>query len=140
MRIAIDARKLHDYGIGTYVRNLLRHLARLDHETEYVADLPPRGLGGRGGARRELPPAARARAVATRCGSSTALPYALRRVRAQLFHAPHYVLPPLTPCRSVVTIHDLIHLRFPEYLPNRLAYAYARAVIWSRPSAAPTAC
>ncbi len=59
------------------------------------------------------------------------LPYALRRVRAQLFHAPHYVLPPLTPCRSVVTIHDLIHLRFPEYLPNRLAYAYARAVIWS---------
>ena len=26
MRIAIDARKLHDYGIGTYVRNLLQAL------------------------------------------------------------------------------------------------------------------
>ena len=36
MRIAIDARKLRDYGIGTYVRNLLRHLSRLDHTTEYV--------------------------------------------------------------------------------------------------------
>ena len=36
MRIAIDARKLRDYGIGTYVRNLLRHLARLDTTTEYV--------------------------------------------------------------------------------------------------------
>ena len=24
VRIAIDARKLHDYGIGTYVRNLVR--------------------------------------------------------------------------------------------------------------------
>ncbi len=36
VRIAIDARKLRDYGIGTYVRNLLRHLARLDQTTEYV--------------------------------------------------------------------------------------------------------
>ena len=36
VRIAIDARKLRDYGIGTYVRNLLRHLSRLDHDTEYV--------------------------------------------------------------------------------------------------------
>ena len=34
-RIAIDARKWHDYGIGTYVRNLVRHLARLDKETTY---------------------------------------------------------------------------------------------------------
>ena len=30
MRVAIDARKLHDFGIGTYIRNLLRHLARID--------------------------------------------------------------------------------------------------------------
>ena len=36
MRIGIDARKLHDFGIGTYIRNLVRHLARLDHETDYV--------------------------------------------------------------------------------------------------------
>ena len=36
LRIAIDARKLHDYGIGTYVRNLLRELARQDDDAEYV--------------------------------------------------------------------------------------------------------
>ena len=36
MRVAIDARKLHDFGIGTYIRNLLRHLARIDADTEYV--------------------------------------------------------------------------------------------------------
>jgi hypothetical protein len=36
LRIAIDARKIRDYGIGTYLRNLLRHLSRLDSETEYV--------------------------------------------------------------------------------------------------------
>ena len=60
------------------------------------------------------------------------MPLDLRRERADLFHAPHYVLPPLTPCRSVVTIHDCIHLRFPQYLPNRLGYAYARSVAVDR--------
>ena len=35
LKIAIDVRKWRDYGIGTYVRNLVRHLARLDHETTY---------------------------------------------------------------------------------------------------------
>jgi len=58
------------------------------------------------------------------------VPIDLRRERADLFHAPHYVLPPLTPCKAVVTIHDCIHLRFPQYLPNRLAYAYARGSLW----------
>ena len=36
MRIGIDARKLHDFGIGTYIRNLLRQLARMDDRTEFV--------------------------------------------------------------------------------------------------------
>ncbi len=49
------------------------------------------------------------------------------RTRTNVFHEPHYVLPPLTHCRSVVTIHDCIHLRFPQYLPKRGALAYARA-------------
>src|SRR5207244_1069467 len=54
-------------------------------------------------------------------------PLALKREGVTLFHAPHYVLPPLVRCRSVVTIHDCIHLMFPQYLPNRFALAYARA-------------
>ena len=49
----------------------------------------------------------------------------LWRARPDLFHAPHYVLPPLTPGKTVVTIHDCIHLRFPQYLPNRMALTYA---------------
>src|SRR5262245_35175391 len=58
------------------------------------------------------------------------VPRDLRREHVDLFHAPHYVLPPLTPCKSVVTIHDCIHLRFPQYLPNRLASAYAWSSMW----------
>src|ERR1700704_4885426 len=57
------------------------------------------------------------------------IPLALRRERVTLFHAPHYVLPPLVGCRAVVTIHDCIHLMFPQYLPNRLALRYARSSI-----------
>jgi glycosyltransferase involved in cell wall biosynthesis len=129
VRIAIDARKLRDYGIGTYVRNLLRHLARIDQRTEYVLLCRPadadmgRQLGEN------------FRTVPERAGPYTireqlSVPLDLRREGIDLFHAPHYVLPPLTPCKSVVTIHDCIHLRFPQYLPNKFAYAYARASLW----------
>src|SRR5688572_19220804 len=125
VRIGIDARKLHDFGIGTYIRNLLRHLARIDRDTEYVllcrpADGPALAALGEN-----------FRPVAETAGNYTIaeqvrIPFALRRERVTLFHAPHYVLPPLVTCRSVVTIHDCIHLMFPQYLSKRLAFGYAR--------------
>jgi glycosyltransferase involved in cell wall biosynthesis len=59
------------------------------------------------------------------------LPARLVMQNVTLLHEPHYVLPPLVPCRAVVTIHDCIHLMFPQYLPSRLAYAYARANLWA---------
>ena len=34
--IGIDARKIQDFGIGTYVRNLIRSLAAIDAENRYV--------------------------------------------------------------------------------------------------------
>ena len=128
MRIGIDARKLHDFGIGTYIRNLLRELAKLDHDTEYVIvsrpddDLAVRALGEN------------FRPVAETAGNYSlseqiAIPRLLKRERVDLFHAPHYVLPPLVGCPSVVTIHDCIHLMFPQYLPNRWALTYARTSI-----------
>lgn len=130
MRIAIDARKLRDYGIGTYVRNLLRYLSRIDRTTEYV--LLCRGEDC--GVEQELGENFRSvveEAPAYSVREQISVPIALRREGVDLFHAPHYVLPLLTPCKSVVTIHDCIHLRFPQYLPNRLAYAYARASLWT---------
>ncbi len=128
MRIGIDARKLHDFGIGTYIRNLLRQLARIDRETEFVVlcrpeDREPLVLLGEN-----------FRTVAETAGNYSIveqikIPLALKREKVTLFHAPHYVLPPLVRCRSVVTIHDCIHLMFPQYLPNRFALAYARTSI-----------
>jgi len=125
MRIAIDARKLHDYGIGTYVRNLASQLARQDRDDTYVlicrrADEPwVRGLGPRF---EPLIEGAGNYSVL----EQVAIPFDLRRAKVDLFHAPHYVVSPLTACPTVVTIHDCIHLRFPQYLPNRTAAVYAR--------------
>jgi glycosyltransferase involved in cell wall biosynthesis len=128
VRIAIDARKLHDYGIGTYVRNLVSWLARLDHDHEYVVVCRPDDVSFV----ESLGP--RFHACAEKAGNYSlreqiSLPLALGRTRVDLFHAPHYVVSPLTRVPFVVTIHDCIHLRFPQYLPNRLAYSYARTMM-----------
>ena len=45
-----------------------------------------------------------------------------------MFHSPHYTLPYGLSMKSVVTIHDVIHLRFPEYF-SPLQRAYARVMI-----------
>lgn len=125
MRLAIDTRKLHDFGIGTYVSNLVRGLARLDHDNEYVLICHPndqefvRSLGPN------------FRPVSDASGNYSVreqftIPLDVWRAKPDLFHAPHYVLPPLVPSKAVVTIHDCIHLRFPQYLPSRLALRYAQ--------------
>jgi glycosyltransferase involved in cell wall biosynthesis len=128
VRIAIDARKLHDYGIGTYVRNLVSGLARQDGDDTYIllcreADQAyARSLGPRFEALVET-------AGNYSIREQISVPLALARARVDLFHAPHYVVSPLVRCPFIVTIHDCIHLRFPQYLPNRAAYLYARLVM-----------
>ena len=130
MKVAIDVRKLHDFGIGTYIRNILRHLARLDHDNEYVllCHEPDLDVASHLGPnfRTVLEPAGN-----YSLREQIHIPWLLSHERPDVFHAPHYVLPVATRCRSVVTIHDCIHLMFPQYLPNRAAYAYARASMWS---------
>jgi glycosyltransferase involved in cell wall biosynthesis len=130
VRIAIDARKLHDFGIGTYIRNLLKYLAILDRETEFVLFCRPQDVT----LLERLGPNFRAVSESSRpysVAEQVMIPARLLTLNASLFHEPHYVLPPLVPCRAVVTIHDCIHLMFPQYLPNRLAYGYARANLWA---------
>jgi glycosyltransferase involved in cell wall biosynthesis len=119
MRIGIDARKLADYGIGTYIRGLLGALAATgedeivafapagatlpDGVTHAVIDAPHYSL-------REL----------------VAVGRAADRAKLDVFHAPHYVVPFMrTPV--VVTIHDLIHLTQPP--SNPFAPFYARAML-----------
>ncbi len=125
MRVAIDTRKLHDFGIGTYVRNLVRFLARLDHDNEYVLICRPEDTDAPETAGPNFRPLVDLSANYS-VREQFSIPLALRRERVDLFHAPHYVISPFITCPVVVTIHDCIHLRFPQYLPNRGAYTYAR--------------
>ena len=119
MRIGIDARKIADFGIGTYIRGLLQELAR-DTTNTYVA-FAPRRLA-------HLIPSGVEHAVADAPHYSMReliiLGRAIDRANLDLFHAPHYVVP-FTSVPFVVTIHDLIHLRN----PNPIARLYARQMI-----------
>jgi len=119
MRIGIDARKIADFGIGTYVRGLLQELAADGGDT-YVAFAPQR-LG-------HLIPAGVEHVIVDAPHYSIReliiLSHAIEGAKVELFHAPHYVVP-FTSVPFVVTIHDLIHLRN----PNPLARLYARQMI-----------
>ena len=130
MRIAIDARKLRDFGIGTYIRNILTELSRLDRTNEYVVlcrpdDLDSGDVLGRNF--RMVPETAPTYSLS----EQFKIPLSLARENVRLVHEPHYVLPPLVRCRSVVTIHDCIHLVFPQYLPSKLAHVYAKGSMWT---------
>ena len=122
--IAIDARKVRDFGIGTYVRNLIRELAEIDQENRYLLLTGPSGRE----ALADLPENFRVvvqRSPVYSIRELFALSWRLLRLKADLYHATHYVLPAVVPCRAVVTIHDIIHVLYPEFLPNRVAFVYA---------------
>jgi alpha-1,3-rhamnosyl/mannosyltransferase len=116
MRIGIDARKIADFGIGTYIRGLLHALdgdSYVAFAPERVAHLLPPGI-------EHVPIDAPHYSVR----EIVVLGRAVDRADIDLFHAPHYVVP-FTRVPFVVTVHDLIHLRH----PNPLARLYAGQMI-----------
>ncbi len=126
--IGIDARKLDDFGIGTYIRNLVLHLGALDRENRYVLFVGAHSQGRMA----DLPDNFRLvveRSKVYSVRELLALSWKLFRLRLDLYHATHYVLPTVVPCRAVVTIHDIIHLLYPQFLPHPLAFLYAQRMI-----------
>jgi glycosyltransferase involved in cell wall biosynthesis len=130
MRVGVDARKIADFGIGTYIRGLLGGLVALGTGDEYIAFAP---------AGAAIPPAVAnivehviVDAPHYSVRELITLGRAADRARLDVFHAPHYVVP-FTRVPLVVTIHDLIHLHQPLHLRqsilNPLAPLYARAMI-----------
>lgn len=122
MRIGIDARKIADFGIGTYIRGLLGGLVEVAGEDRLVVFAPASA--------REIVPQQCEHVVLEAPHYSlrelVVVSRAIERARLDLFHAPHYIVP-LTRCPTVVTIHDLIHLH--QKMRNRLAPVYARVML-----------
>lgn len=134
MRVGINALLLSEQpgyrrsGIGRYLDRLLVALLTALGDDELVA------YAGRSisPSHPALARSWRAAWVSTECPplriawEHAALPLAARRDRLDLFHGPMTVLPRFLPCPSVVTVHDLAFLRWPEQVPAR-RYRYLAA-------------
>jgi glycosyltransferase involved in cell wall biosynthesis len=125
LRVAVDARKLYDGGIGTYIRGLVGALAVACPHDEWTVLVDPAHEGA-------MRWPGSVREVAVRAGKyglaeHFIVPAAARGVHADLLHAPHYTLPLGWNGPAVVTIHDLIHVRFARFHKPG-AGLYARTV------------
>jgi glycosyltransferase involved in cell wall biosynthesis len=107
VRVAIDIRRINEFGVGTYTRNAIRTLARLDNFNEYFL----LGIPGKLGDIEKLPD--NFITVPTHPNEFSITSYLeLNRIlklhRCDLLHVPHlFWKPQWVPCPYVVTVHDL---------------------------------
>ena len=108
VKIAIDIRRIGDFGVGTYIRNVLRALGRLDQKNTYV-------LIGTAEKFREIDPlpsnfhSAVVAAPEASLAGYFSFRGILRRERCDLAHIPHLSwVPHYLPCPYVVTVHDVL--------------------------------
>ncbi|MDH5510411.1 MAG: glycosyltransferase family 4 protein [Nitrospinota bacterium] len=128
MKIGIDARKIADTGIGRYIDSLIRALLEQERDHQYVLFLAPEHMEAYSF------PRERVECVCAEVGKYSirehwALGTMALRAGVALFHEPHFTLPLYTPCKKVVTVHDVIHLLDPKV--GQLQKTYARWMISS---------
>ena len=113
MRIAIDIRKINQFGIGTYIWNLIRNLGAVDTSNDYRLIGSDRNFQELG----PLPP--NFKQLPQPEGDALwrdhfVVPMALRKHKVDIFHVTHHESPIAVPARLVVTIHDCVHILFPQ--------------------------
>jgi len=109
LRIAFDARRIGDFGIGTYIRNLIHALADIDRENSYVLIASRKGEPEL----QHLPPnftIARYERPDTDWVNHFSFFFFLRELGVDLVHAPVNTVPLLMPRPYVVTVHDMSSL------------------------------
>jgi glycosyltransferase involved in cell wall biosynthesis len=108
VKVAIDIRRMTEFGVGTYIRNVVRTLARLDRESKYFLIGSPAKMAEFGA----LPP--NFHAVALAGGDDTlkgnlVFRTIVRRLDCDLVHIPHlFWIPRGLSCPYVLTVHDLL--------------------------------
>ena len=106
--MAIDIRRMTEFGVGTYIRNVVRTLARLDRDSKYflIGSLEKVAECG------ALP--ANFHAVALEGRDDTlkgtlAFRAIVRRLECDVVHIPHlYWVPRGLGCPYILTVHDLL--------------------------------
>ncbi|MBI2682298.1 MAG: glycosyltransferase family 4 protein [Acidobacteriales bacterium] len=137
MNIALDMRQRAGFGVATYVRNIVRALARRDAPGaggpghRYIL------IGGHEQLRdyRGLPENFHLQAF-SRSASSLRSAYSFRELliyhRTDLLHVPHlFKTPRMAPCPHVVTVHDLVDFLYhdskrPSAWKSRMRFLLAR--------------
>ena len=108
VKIAIDIRRMTEFGVGTYIRNVVRTLGRIDHENQFVLIGSPAKVEEIGA----LPP--NFQTVPLLAPERSVQGYrefrtALQRQRCDLVHIPNlFSVPRLLPCPFVMTVHDML--------------------------------
>ena len=133
MKIAIDIRRMTEFGIGTYTRNVVRTLGRLDRQSKYFLIGSPEKVKEIG----QLP--GNFHTVPLLESDTTTKGYLefrviLKRLECDLVHIPHlFWMPRALPCPYVMTVHDLLeHMsrtRGRSSLRRALHYQLTRRVL-----------
>jgi glycosyltransferase involved in cell wall biosynthesis len=106
MRVAIDIRRAGDYGLGTYIRNIVNQLARIDDNSRYLLIGERRHLAEFD----SLPDNFELLEYAHQPGTLSThlhLPWLLRKRRVDILHMPWFYAPAIVPSRLLITVHDL---------------------------------
>jgi len=107
----IDVRRWHDFGIGTYVRNLVQALARIDQANRYTLIARPQDTPALGVLPKNFQAAPYSRRD-TEVLQNLTFPLFLREFRADLYHIPLNSVAFWMPRPYVVTIHDMSTLLY----------------------------
>ncbi len=115
VKIAIDIRRMSEFGVGTYIRNVVRTLGRLDRENTYFLIGPPpkvREIGALPPNFHVVPLTAPERSVQ----GYREFRSALRGLDCDLVHVPNlFSVPRAMPCPYIMTVHDMVeHMSRPR--------------------------
>ncbi len=112
--VVIDARRIHDFGIGTYIRNLIHGLSRLEHKNRYTLIIPSNDIAEIRGLGSNFTTGIYAHSD-TEVMHNIAFPNFLRTLRGDLYHIPLNSVAWWMPQPYVLTIHDMSTLLFPSH-------------------------
>ena len=128
MKIAFDLRRIKNPGIGRYMKCLVEAILTQEPQGEYLLILPPgeEGLVQTGSSNAKIiTPKLKYYSIR----EQIQLPRILREYKIDLLHAPHFMLPLVRPCASVVTIHDVIGWIWKEDIESRIGRVYYRGMM-----------
>lgn len=125
MRVGIDGRYIQDqyHGIGRYMYEVARHLARSFPNDEWLIFHDPRQTNSRFDMQ-TLAANSNLKMVEVKLPlflpqQQLSWPRLLHKHGIDCFHTPYFDAPWFARCPMLITIHDLIFDRFPDFIPQR---------------------